>query len=99
MSHVQAGSLFLMITIGYFTTVAGSGFFFGPLGSPGGTSFCRPLTLGLAMILISYSQTLTQIRLSLIVLGLAAGLYLPSGVAAITAPGQTGKLGQGTGHT
>lgn len=83
-SHGQAGSLFLLISIGYFTTLLVSGFFSSRLLHRR-TIVLSSACLGAALFAIAFSRGLWGIRVGLIAVGMAAGLYLPSGIASITA--------------
>lgn len=82
-SHGEAGSLFLLISAGYFLSLLCSGWFASRL-THGKTITLSSVVLGLALIGTAFSRNLWTIRLSLFVLGLAAGLYLPSGIATLT---------------
>jgi len=84
LTHGQAGSLFLMIYIGYSITLAGAGFISARVGHRA-TIIISALALGGSVLLVSVSGTLAGISAGLIVLGGAAGIYLPSGLATITA--------------
>ncbi len=81
-SHGEAGSLFLLISIGYFISLTGSGWVAARL-THRKTITLSSMVLGLALVGTAFSNSLWNIRLSLIVLGLAAGLYLPSGIATL----------------
>lgn len=83
LSHSAAGSLFLMLSTGYFFSLAGSGFVSSRLTHQK-TIILSSATVGLALLGICFSQNLGTIRLTLVLLGVAAGLYLPSGIATIT---------------
>ena len=83
LGHSQAGSLFLMISLGYFVTMAASGFVSSRLGQRR-TVMVSALGVGLGMLLVVFSNSLLTLRLAFIVVGLGAGLYLSSGVATIT---------------
>ena len=83
LSHSAAGSLFLSLSCGYFITLIGSGFVTARLKHRG-TIILSIMALSLALIATSFSQGLMGIRIGLICLGLAAGLYLPSGIATLT---------------
>lgn len=83
LTHGGAGSLFLTISIGYFITLVGSSF------------VCSRIThrqavllsitaVGIALLGTSLSNGLWGIRFGLLSLGMAAGLYLPSGIATLT---------------
>ena len=82
-SHGAAGSLFFTISIGYFISLMGSGFVSARLKHRG-VIVLSSLLVGLILMVIAASSSLWAIRGSLVVLGLAAGLYLPSGIAALT---------------
>ncbi|HDI59418.1 MAG TPA: MFS transporter [Desulfobacteraceae bacterium] len=84
LSHGTAGSFFLFISVGYFVALAGSGFVSARI-SHRHTITASALTVGLALMVLAASGNLVTIRLALVLLGLAAGLYLPSGIATITA--------------
>jgi NNP family nitrate/nitrite transporter-like MFS transporter len=82
-THGEAGSLFLLISLGYFITLLGSGFVSSRLMHRG-TIIFSATTVGLALIGISLCNSVGTIRLALLLLGMAAGLYLPSGIATLT---------------
>jgi NNP family nitrate/nitrite transporter-like MFS transporter len=83
-SHAQAGSFFLLISIGYFVTLICSGFFSARL-THRKTIVLSCGVLGLILLGMSLSRGLWGLRFGLLVLGMAAGLYLPSGLATFTA--------------
>ncbi len=83
LTHSQSGSLFLLITAGYVLTVIGSGFVSARLNHRR-TIVLSALTLGLALLFVSRCQSLWALRMGLLGLGMAAGLYLPSGIAMLT---------------
>jgi NNP family nitrate/nitrite transporter-like MFS transporter len=83
LSHADAGTLFLMISIGYFCALIGSGFISSRLNHKR-IIMISTITLGLALIGISFCSGLWTLRLGLFVVGIAAGLYLPSGIATLT---------------
>jgi len=82
-SHGAAGSLFFTISIGYFISLMGSGFVSARLKHRG-VIILSSLSVGLILMVIAASSSLWAIRGSLVVLGLAAGLYLPCGIATLT---------------
>ena len=82
-SHAEAGSLFLLISLGYFISLLGSGFVSSQL-THRKTIIVSALFLGIILVVISFSKTLWEIRVGCIVVGLAAGLYLPSGISTLT---------------
>jgi NNP family nitrate/nitrite transporter-like MFS transporter len=81
--HGEAGGLFLLISLGYFGGLLGSGFVSSRI-THRRTIITSSVALGGALIVVSLSHTLGGIRVGLILLGLAVGLYFPSGIATIT---------------
>jgi NNP family nitrate/nitrite transporter-like MFS transporter len=91
--HGEAGSLFLLISTGYFISLLGSGFLASRLMHYR-TIILSATAIGLALIGISFSSSQQGIMIGLFMLGLAAGLYLPSGMSTLTSlvsPNQWGK--------
>jgi NNP family nitrate/nitrite transporter-like MFS transporter len=82
-SHADAGSFFLLISLGYFVTLLGSGFISSVLTHKQ-IIICSNLLLGMALLLTSISVGLWGMRLGLLLLGMAAGPYIPSGIATLT---------------
>ncbi|HOO39418.1 MAG TPA: MFS transporter [Deltaproteobacteria bacterium] len=82
-SHAQAGSLFLIISSGYFITLLGSGFISSRI-SHRKTIALSAVVLGLALIATSFSSSLWAVRAGLLLTGMASGFYLPSGLATLT---------------
>jgi NNP family nitrate/nitrite transporter-like MFS transporter len=83
LSHADTGALFFMITRGYFIALTGSGFVSSRFNHKR-TIIIANSTLGFALIGISICTGAWTLRLGLFALGLAAGLYLPSGIATLT---------------
>ncbi len=81
--HEEAGSLFLLISIGYSPVLLASGFVSSWLNHRR-TIILSTLALGGAMTLVGFARDLWTIRFGLILLGMAAGLYLPSAISTIT---------------
>ena len=82
-NHGQAGALFMVLSLGYFISVAGSGLVVARIGR----RYCIVLSaviVGLGLEAVSLAQSLWMLRGALVILGLGAGLYLASGIAAIT---------------
>jgi NNP family nitrate/nitrite transporter-like MFS transporter len=91
--HGAAGSLFLLISAGYFVALAGSGFVSARIQHRRTVALSAGL-MGLALAGTALCQSLAAIRVGLVLTGFAAGLYLPSGVATLTtliAPRDWGK--------
>jgi NNP family nitrate/nitrite transporter-like MFS transporter len=83
-SHAQAGLFFFLMSAGYVVGLLGSGFF-ASHSSHKITIAVSSGGVGLALLGISFSSSLWTIRAGLFGLGFAAGLYIPSAIAAITA--------------
>ncbi len=83
LSHAEAGSLFFLISLGYFTTLLASGFISSRL-THRKTIMFSSIALGIALISTSLSTGIWGMRLGLIALGMATGPYLPSALAIMT---------------
>jgi NNP family nitrate/nitrite transporter-like MFS transporter len=81
--HEEAGSFFFMISFGYCIMLLGSSFFSSRL-SHRKTIILSTVALGGALLFVGLSHQLWMVCLGLFTLGMAAGLYLPSGIATIT---------------
>ncbi len=84
LAHVEAASLFLFISMGYAASLLGSGFVSCRLQHRK-TIALSAITVGLSLIGIAFGNSIWTIRGGLLFLGLASGLYLPSGLASLTA--------------
>ena len=82
-SHGQAGSLFFFMSIGYLVGLLGSGFF-ACRATHKLTIVISSAGVGCALVVVSFMSSLGAIRLGLLGVGLAAGLYMPSAIASIT---------------
>ncbi len=91
--HAEAGSIFFIISFGYCVTLLGSGFLSKRLTHKQLIT-TSALTVGLSLTAVAGSKTLTEMHLALLCLGLSAGLYLPSGMAALTASVQAKNWGK-----
>lgn len=83
LDHSGAGRFFLLVSCGYFLALLGSGYLAGWM------THRRVIVLscagvGLALLGIALAPHVAGIYGGLFCLGLAAGIYLPSGIAAIT---------------
>ncbi|MFH1139589.1 MAG: MFS transporter [Pseudomonadota bacterium] len=92
-NHTQAGGLFLLLSIGYFVSVVGSGFISARLGHRG-TIILGALSLALALFVLAGGRSLWAARAALVLLGLTSGLYLPSGMALLMNLVQPRNLGK-----
>lgn len=83
LSHTGAGSLFLYITAGYFIGVLSSGYLSARLNHQK-TITLSSLSCGLALIAATMGTSLVFLRVVLVLIGITAGFYLPSGIASLT---------------
>jgi len=83
LSHGQAGSFFFLMTAGYFFAMLGSGFFSARY-THRRTIVVAIALVGISLLLIALSRDLWSMRAALLLLGMCAGLYLPSGIATLT---------------
>ncbi len=83
LSHAQTGTFFLLITFGYTVAILLSGFLSARIQHHR-VIIVSIAVAGAALLLISVSHTVLQIRLGLVLLGMGAGLYSPSGIATLT---------------
>ncbi|MCE5262266.1 MAG: MFS transporter [Deltaproteobacteria bacterium] len=84
LNHAISGSLFMMIALGVSAGLFGSGFVSSRLMHRR-TIVISAVVGGCAFFFIAASESLWAIRFGLVFLGLATGLYLPSGATTITA--------------
>jgi len=82
LTHADAGALFFMISLGYFITLIGSGFVSSRLNHKR-TIIISNTAIGFALIGIAFCAGPWSMRLGLFALGMATGLYLPSGIATL----------------
>lgn len=82
-AHAEAASFFLLTSMGYFISLLSSGFLSCRLNHRK-TIVLSTLSVGMALIGISACNSLWTVRLALFLLGMSAGIYLPSGIATLT---------------
>jgi NNP family nitrate/nitrite transporter-like MFS transporter len=83
LTHAGAGALFFLISIGYFIAITGSGFINAHLNHKR-TIILSNTALGLALIGTAISRDVWLLRLGLFIVGMTAGLYLPSAISTLT---------------
>jgi len=83
-SHAQAGGLFLFLSTGYCISVFGSGFVSARLDHARTILLSALLVTG-CLAWVSRCESLGQMCVALFALGVAAGWYIPSSIATITA--------------
>ena len=91
--HGEAGSFFLLISLGYFAMLLASSVVSSQLNHRK-TILLSSVLVGCALLFVSMSQDLWGIRLGFVLLGMAAGLYLPSGIVTLTALVRSQDLGK-----
>jgi NNP family nitrate/nitrite transporter-like MFS transporter len=91
--HGEAGSLFFIISLGYCPMLLGSGFVSSRLNHRR-TIILSSLAVGGAFLFVGLSHSLWGVRLGLLILGMAAGLYLPSGILTIIGLVRSKDLGK-----
>lgn len=82
-SHADSGSLFFMITFGYFIGLLSSGVVSSRI-SHRQTILWSTTGLGITLLAAAFVTGRWGFRLELFCLGLMAGFYLPSGIATVT---------------
>jgi NNP family nitrate/nitrite transporter-like MFS transporter len=95
-SHTEAGSLFLLTSAGYFLSLLGAGFVSSRLMHRR-TIVISAVGVGVTLLTISRVDGFWGIAIGFLALGIAAGLYLPSGIATLTALIRPRDWGKGLG--
>jgi NNP family nitrate/nitrite transporter-like MFS transporter len=83
LTHGEAGTLFLLLSVGYFITLLASGFISSRLLHRR-TIVLSATALGFALLGVTLCGSLWSLRFTLLAAGMAAGIYLPSGIATLT---------------
>ncbi len=81
--HGEAGSLFFLTSFGYCLMLLASGFISQILNHRK-MIILSSMAVGSGLLIVGLSHHLWSIRIGLLWLGMAAGLYIPSGIATIT---------------
>jgi NNP family nitrate/nitrite transporter-like MFS transporter len=97
LGHTGAGGLFMVIAFGYSTGLIGSGFVSSRI-THRRTIALTAITCSMAFLLIAFSHTLWTIWLGLFFVGVATGIYLPSGMSTIHRFDPLRPLGKGHRH-
>ena len=82
-SHTAAGSLFIYLSSGYFIGVFSSGYLSFKFNHQKTIVFSC-FACGLSLIAVSLITSVVYLKMLLILIGTAGGLYLPSGIASMT---------------
>ena len=91
--HSAAGSLYFFLAAGSCVGLYLSGHIAWRL-SHRATIAVSGMTLGTALVAVAFTPSLAGIRAELLLLGIGAGLYLPSGVAVLTENTPEGSWGK-----
>ena len=83
LSHGDAGSLFLFLSMGYFISLLGSGHISSRINH-NKTISVSAIAVGTALLAVSFSKSLLALRCYVFLLGISAGTYLPSGITTVT---------------
>jgi NNP family nitrate/nitrite transporter-like MFS transporter len=94
LTHTRSGWLFFTISLGYSVSLFFSGFLAKRIGHRG-TIIVSIAAIGVGLLLVSTADTYPGLQISLLLMGGATGLYLPSGIATITATAAPKDWGKG----
>jgi NNP family nitrate/nitrite transporter-like MFS transporter len=95
-THVQAGSLFLVLSLGFSVAQFGSGFVSSHL-THRKALIVSAIAGGITLFVLGFMRSLAMLRITLLFLGFAAGLHIPSALATITAMVQSQDWGKAMG--
>jgi NNP family nitrate/nitrite transporter-like MFS transporter len=84
LGHAEAATFFLFITIGYSVMMIFSGFVAAAIGHRN-TIVLAVVFVILGLVAVSLSSSLWGMRAALVLVGVGAGLYFPSGIPTLTA--------------
>ena len=96
LSHAESSRLFLIVAMGYAVSLLGSGFISARL-THRRTITLSGLATGAALVWLTFSNSLFQVQAGMAFLGLATGLYLPSGIPTLTSLLKPGLWGRAIG--
>jgi NNP family nitrate/nitrite transporter-like MFS transporter len=83
LNHSDSGSLFLFLSMGYFISLLGSGHISSRI-SHKKTVVISAIFVGISLSSISFVQNFFAMRCCVFFLGISSGIYLPSGITAVT---------------
>ncbi len=92
--HSEAGTLFLMLSLGYLLAPICSGYISSRINHLG-TLKLSALLVGVALIPCSFSKSMWGLGFWLMVVGFAGSLHMPSAITTITAEIQKSDWGKG----
>jgi len=82
-SHGQAGGIFFFISSGYCISLFCS-IFLTPKFSHRSLIIASSIAVGFGLLFAAAGRGLVQLQVGMVFLGLAGGVYLPSGIASLT---------------
>ena len=83
LTHAEAGTLFFMISLGYFISITTSSFISSRMNHKRSIIMSNTV-LGVTLIGTAFCSDVWSLRLGLFTVGLAAGVYLPSAISTLT---------------
>jgi len=84
LAYVEAASLFLFVSMGFSISILGSGFISKRLQHRK-TIVLSATAVGISLLGIAFCNSIWSIRGGLLLLGMASGIYLSSGLSSLTA--------------
>ena len=81
--HTKSGSLFLVLSVGYFLSILSSGFVASVLNHKR-TIILSCFLLGCVLVILGKTSSLLGLQVALFGIGIAAGIYFPSALATIS---------------
>ena len=94
--HADTGNLFFILSVGFAITLFGSQFLSSRISHKMTVIFSLLLT-GFALVVTSYAETFQAFRLSLFLVGLCSGFFIPSAIAMLREGVATKHLGKAFG--
>jgi len=92
--HTRSGSLFLLLSIGYFLSILSSGFISSRINHKRSIVLSSVL-LGCVLLALGQSSSLAGLQFCLFGIGASAGLYFPSALATISSQVPSAYLARG----
>jgi MFS family permease len=96
LNHTESGELFIYLFLGFVVSLLGSSFVASLIGHRR-TIILSAVGVGLALIAVAGSRSMWALCIGLIVTGLASGLYIPSGIPALTTLAKPAHWGRAIG--
>jgi MFS family permease len=96
LNHTESGGLFIYLFLGFVVSLLGSTFVASLIGHRR-TIILSAVGAGLALMAVAGSRSMWALCIGLIVTGLASGLYIPSGIPALTTLAKPAHWGRAIG--